>query len=160
MNDMENTVYYDKMLKIHPNIDGFSNMVASIERKTFHEPNTGCWLYVGDSVVGGYGRVVYRGKKYLAHRVSYVANKGEIPYGKTIDHLCGQTCCVNPQHLEAVNHRVNNLRSASPPSKNAAKTHCLRGHEYTEENTHRHKDGRRECRTCIKTRATRRSKKK
>ena len=151
----ENTVttpYYDRVLKIHPDMEGLSSMVKSIESRTFHEPNTGCWLYTGDSVKGGYGRVQYFGKKYLTHRVVYVANKGEIPYGKTIDHICNQPCCVNPQHLKAVTHKENTLRGSSPSSKNAVKTHCPKDHEYTEENTFRYKDGRRECRKCIKER--------
>ena len=34
-------------------------------------------------------------------------------------------------------------------NRNAAKTHCPYGHEYTVENTWREKDGRRRCRSCL-----------
>lgn len=57
-------------------------------------------LYVGD------------GETYqvLAHRWSYVHLVGPIPEGTEIDHLCRETTCVRPDHLEAVPHRVNCLR--------------------------------------------------
>jgi hypothetical protein len=36
----------------------------------------------------------------------------------------------------------------SPQVRNAAKTHCKRGHEFTPSNTYRAKDGSRHCRRC------------
>jgi hypothetical protein len=50
----------------------------------------------------------------------------------TIDHLCRNTSCVRPDHLEVVTREENALRG----SRNAAKTHCDRGHEFTPENTY------------------------
>ena len=41
---------------------------------------------------------------------------------------------------------------------NAGRTHCFRGHEYTEENTHIRKDRGRECLKCRKLRDARRRK--
>lgn len=38
---------------------------------------------------------------------------GEIPGGLTIDHLCANTLCVNPWHMEVVTRRVNTLRALS-----------------------------------------------
>lgn len=35
---------------------------------------------------------------------------GPIPEGLTIDHLCRNTMCVNPDHLEPVTHRENLMR--------------------------------------------------
>jgi hypothetical protein len=37
---------------------------------------------------------------------------------------------------------------AAPARNLAAKTHCVRGHEYTPENTYRKEDGYRRCREC------------
>lgn len=110
-----------------------------------------CWVWTGAKQSRGYGN--YRGK--LAHRVSYEKYVGEIPSGLTIDHLCRNRLCVNPEHLEAVTQYVNNMRGDGFASKNLRKTHCYNGHELTEDNVrlYQRKDGvRRKCLTCIKTR--------
>lgn len=83
------------------------------------------------------------------------------------DHLChtadcegGFTCphraCVNPAHLRVVTHAVNTLTGNGFAAANARKTHCIRGHEFTTENTlpRRGRYGRR-CRTCAVEQARR-----
>lgn len=111
---------------------------------------SGCWIYTGPISQGGYGRL---GKEY-AHRIMYEAIHGEIPPGLDIDHLCRNRRCCNPQHLEAVTRRENLLRGMGWTAINARKTHCKRGHEFTDENT-RH-DGRgRQCRACDQIRKPR-----
>jgi hypothetical protein len=92
---------------------------------------------------------------------------GDIPTGLTIDHTChtkdcdeGVICshrrCVNPDHLEPVTHQVNLLRGRGIPAINAAKTHCIRGHEYTPDNTAVYLNERgtpyRACRQCERER--------
>lgn len=115
------------------------------------EPNTGCIIWIGDSVKG-YGRSCYKGKKIMAHRLSYEINVSKIPEGLTIDHLCKNTYCINPMHLEAVTMKENTMRGRSFSSINAMKTKCSRGHSYDEENTYYYKDGRRDCKICMKIR--------
>lgn len=83
----------------------------------------------------------------LAHRFFYEHFIGEIPEGLEIDHLCHNTICVNPAHLEAVTHSENLRREhAFRP-----KTHCPQGHEYTPENTYKTPSGKRQCRICGRT---------
>lgn len=83
------------------------------------------------------------------------------PSGLELDHLChtnsqectgGDTClhrrCVNPDHLEPVTHRVNTIRGLGFSGVAARKTHCMRGHEFTPENTYIKPNGTRRCKTC------------
>ena len=107
-----------------------------------------CWLW--ESVIDptGYGKF-YDGKRNTyAHRYSYELSGKKIPDGFTIDHLCRNRACVNPNHLEAVTNRDNVLRGIGITAKNARKTHCNRGHSLDGENLWRDKIGRRICRMC------------
>ncbi len=78
---------------------------------------------------------------WLAHRYAYVRAYGEIPQGLSIDHLCRNTRCVNPTHLEAVTLAENTRRenAACPP---------LRGPRCG----HRQLPGWEHCRTCANQR--------
>lgn len=106
----------------------------------------GCWLWQGDLSKTGYGHC-YADGETRAHRVSYKHWNGSIPVGFELDHLCRNHNCVNPAHLEAVTHKVNMERS-NAHNGNIGKTHCKRGHEFTEINTHIRTDGSRKCREC------------
>lgn len=130
-------------------------------------PNA-CWLWRGHADQDGYGSFGKRSER--AHRVAYELMARPIPDGLRIDHLChnadescpgGTACrhrlCVNPTHLEPVTQRENLLRSRlTGPHRNAAKTHCPQGHEYSPENTYSKTTTkgyqRRECRTCRRER--------
>ena len=115
----------------------------------------GCWWWLGSLATGGYGTIWWNGVAQRAHRVSYEREHGAIAADLVLDHLCRNTACVNPAHLEAVRQRTNIVRGESPPSRHAAKTHCVRGHEFTSENT-RTSRGFRECRACGRIRDARR----
>lgn len=117
---------------------------------------SGCWLWLGHTTRTGYG-IGYFGstpKIVQAHRYFYTAFKGEIPNGLTIDHLCRVRCCVNPDHMEAVPMRTNVLRGTSFSARNARKTMCKNGHEFSDDNTWTFTDkkGRvsRKCKECSK----------
>lgn len=116
--------------------------------KVSPEPNSGCWLWEGAVHTNGYGNFYVDGKYRRAHRVSYEMHKGQIPDGLVIDHLCRNTFCVNPDHLEPVTHGENVRRGEN---RNRDKTHCKWGHEFTPDNTLMRKGGR-ACRKCAKIR--------
>jgi hypothetical protein len=120
------------------------------------EPNSGCWIWSGGITGSGYGMFWFDSKSSLAHRSSYEFYKGKIPDDMELDHLCRIRCCVNPDHLEPVTSKENLMRGISFSAKNAKKTHCIRGHEFTKENTRLwvSKNGKklRICRTCAKIR--------
>lgn len=49
-------------------------------------------------------------KNVLAHRLAWELERGEIPEGKQIDHLCRNTLCVNVEHLQVVTPSMNQRR--------------------------------------------------
>lgn len=117
------------------------------------EPNTGCWLWLGNVSGRGYGRIQAGGKSRAAHRVAYEEATGtKIPFGMLCDHKCRNRLCVNPGHLRIVTNKINTLEnSVAPTAINKLKTHCVNGHEFTMHNTRlrvRNGSERRECRTC------------
>lgn len=114
----------------------------------------GCWIWTGAIAKTGYGVAGFAPRTLPAHRVSYIAFKGDIPSGYHIDHLCRVKACVNPSHLEAVTPHINAIRAVSPVGTETGKTHCLRGHEFNGHNLLINaKDGRRICRACNRIRS-------
>ena len=128
---------------------------------TVREPS-GCWRLVKNINKGGPSPLVESNHRYgyirmcrsenrnaSAHRVLYERWIGPIQAGMTIDHLCRNTSCVNPGHMEVVTQSENSSRA---PIWSSAKTHCIRGHEFTEANTRLEvgKIGKmnRRCRAC------------
>ena len=144
-----------------------------------HVAASGCW-----EMNGWHDRDVYahfhRSKnKSKAHRISYEFYKGTIPNGLTIDHLCKNKGCVNPEHLEAVTKEENASRhnaegykrwwstlsnkdkitfinksskkaSKVAAAKKMAATHCRRGHEWKPETTYIvPSTGHRRCNICF-----------
>lgn len=75
-------------------------------------PN-GCWEWRGTHDKDGYGhfRIGSRTngslRMVLAHRFAYETLVGPIPEGLQLDHLCRNTPCVNPLHLEVVTLQEN-----------------------------------------------------
>lgn len=65
------------------------------------------------------GRVKY------AHRAMYEQEVGPITEGLELDHLCRQTMCVNPSHLEPVTHAVN-LRRGNGAKVNDEQRQAIR----------------------------------
>jgi hypothetical protein len=84
------------------------------------------------------------------HRYIWERQNGLIPDGMVIDHICRNRACCNVDHLRVVSRAVNALEnSISLPALNAKKTHCPKGHMYSESNTYRKVcDGGRICRKC------------
>lgn len=114
-----------------------------------------CWNYLGPFFFS-HSNLIYGvhwtndiRKLQRAHRLSYEAHKGKIPKGLTIDHLCRNTICINPEHLEAVTNKENVLRGISFSAINAKKTHCLKGHPFSGKNLLILKNSKgRWCRIC------------
>ena len=59
----------------------------------------GCWKWRGYRGRNAYGRFLFEGRNWLAHRVSYVLAVGRIPKGRFVCHRCDVRDCVRPAHL-------------------------------------------------------------
>lgn len=113
-----------------------------------------CWPWPGSLRFGGYGQVKLPGKPpTAAHREAYQLLVGPIAADLVLDHTCRNRRCVNPVHLEPVSRAENILRGYSALAENARKTHCVRGHPFSNENTKLTPAGHRLCKTCISERS-------
>lgn len=132
------------------------------------EKGDDCWTWLGRRGGGNarYGVLGVNYRRVYAHRFSYELLVGPIPDGLTIDHLCRNTLCVNPDHLEPVTlqeniRRANILHPCSVcgrefyprilalhfPACSGEVNACTKGHEFTEENTYIWRTHR-SCRKC------------
>jgi hypothetical protein len=125
-----------------------TDLPERLQNKITFSAATGCWLW-HPVRKDGYTLAYWKGKRPLGHRLVWELLVGPIPEGLHLDHVAARGCtnknCVNPAHLEPVTPLVNTRRAPG----NATKTHCKRGHEFTEANTY-YRPGRlhRYCRRC------------
>lgn len=133
---------------------------ASLEDRFWCKVNAEgvCWEWTAYRDKKGYGKFQVGNKARGAHKVAWELLMGPVPHGLDLDHLCRNPPCVNPDHLEPVTRRENVLRGINAiPGKHhhmAQRTHCVNGHEYTEENSYHRVDraGHKQCKTCHRER--------
>jgi hypothetical protein len=127
----------------------------------------GCWEWTACKSPAGYGRFIVKDRSYPAHRIARWLATGEWPGELFTCHVCDNPGCCNPDHLflgtPADNMRdmsrkgragaqrhpelfTRNIAHASALAR--AKTHCIRGHEYSPETTRISPDGWRRCPVC------------
>ena len=120
------------------------------------DPDTGCWVWNKSLERNGYARMSVGHKVEGVHRITYKERHGFIPDGFEIDHLCRNRACCNPDHLEAVEHRENLMRSPIAAARiNSEKAKCNRGHELSGDNLAIDALGYRSCRACSRIRTAR-----
>ncbi len=126
------------------------NIEAYLELKTTPDPNSGCLLWTAGADKDGYGKLNYHGKARRAHTVAFEIFHGAIPHGHLIQHTCDTPACCNIQHLRLgtpLSNMQDKVRKGRLRNQNMNKTHCKRGHEFTQENLYTY-NGIRSCRIC------------
>lgn len=74
-----------------------------------------CWLWLGWNNGKGHGVVQINGVRLYLHRYSLAAYHGiEVHQLDTVDHLCRNRNCFNPQHVEPVTPIENYIRGDGP----------------------------------------------
>jgi hypothetical protein len=118
-----------------------------------HQPSC-CWHWTGSIDPTGYGKfkiyqhsLAYNRK---VHRIAFTLLIGEIPDDLTIDHLCRNRGCVNPDHMQLVTLGDNIRRSNGLSRRLHRGDTCQHGH--TE--IYITASGKRSCRVCDRRRTT------
>lgn len=113
----------------------------------------GCWEWQGfKQPTTGYADMAYRGKTIRIHRLAYMLVKGPIPDDLCVLHSCDVRHCCNPDHLR-LGTISENKQDELQRGRNfeANRTHCPRGHAYTEHGTTWNCQPRwRRCRICAR----------
>lgn len=138
------------------------------------EPNSGCWLWLGQCDSKGYGRISLGGRhggNTGAHRLSLKIAGVDVPDDMLVCHHCDVPSCVNPDHLfigtqhdnlvdmVSKGRHVSNgeqLRGKRRNGRvwNSEKTHCKHGHPLNGDNLSIAANGWRRCRACWRMRRT------
>lgn len=112
----------------------------------------GCWIWTR-ATKSGYAVMTVKHGSRSVHRLHWEAFNGErIPKDREIDHLCRVRGCVNPAHLELVDHKTNVLRGLSPTADNYRKSECVNGHLLAGPNLYVRAEGKRACKICMRMR--------
>ena len=114
-----------------------------------------CIEWDGARTPKGYGTVGGGSNKQYIHRLTWAEANGPIPPGLEIRHSCDNPPCYNIEHLllgtSADNH-ADMVARGRGHGRRSDMTHCIHGHEFTEENTYLWR-GQKQCRACHARRA-------
>jgi hypothetical protein len=141
--------------------------LSRLESVTIKNSTTGCWLVGNYNNI--YGNIKIGKFQYLVHRLSaYIFFDFDIRSEVLqVNHTrnCPNKNCWNPEHIYVGTQKQNmsdipeekmlgkcyNFGKGGPEKESQRKTHCINGHELTEENIYKIKKGNfvaHVCRIC------------
>lgn len=87
------------------------------------EKTSKCWVWNGSRQSTGHGYFYTGAQKIMAYRFAYELIVAPIPDGASMDHLCHNPTCVNPEHLRTATHQQNmwNRKGAHRNSKSGVR---------------------------------------
>lgn len=112
--------------------------------------DNGCWNWTNGRDKEGYGFFCFNGKTMRAHRFIFQYYLNVENTSAVVDHICRNTSCVNPKHLEFVTVTENTLRGNNFSAINSRKTNCIHGHPLNGDNLYVKPKGERQCRMCAR----------
>lgn len=138
--------------------------IELFEKKYIPVPESGCWLWTAYCDKDGYGHFTPLSTRVPigAHRYSWLTYRGPIQSGALVCHRCDVPSCVNPRHLflsDPAGNLEDQRNKGRRPGKPPVKTHCVRGHELSEQNVawrlpRGYKSRQRYCVLCERERGT------
>ena len=108
--------------------------VAERAATRYEKADDGCWISTYSVASHGYAQIGWQGggRRHVitAHRAAWVhANGRQIEEGHTIDHLCKNRRCVNPEHLRSLPNFENARRTSR---RDWPLGTCVHGHPNSE----------------------------
>lgn len=92
--------------------------LKTFEEQIVRNDKSGCLEWTGSVVRGGYGYIIRKRKKIMAHRYWYELHVGPIQPGEVLCHRCDNPRCIEPKHLfigsqaENISDKVRKSRQA------------------------------------------------
>jgi len=125
----------------------------------------GCWISTYSVASHGYAQIGWHQDKkvsmVLAHRAAWEHVNGPVPVGMSLDHLCKNRPCVNPDHMRLMDNYENARRTSG---RDWAAGECANGHPNSrliEDPYRRTKSGEqrigRRCADCVRLYSARES---
>lgn len=105
----------------------------------------GCLIWTRSLTGDGYAQIRVDGRLVLVHRLAYELERGPIPAGLELDHLCRTRHCLNVSHIEPVTH-AENLRRGAKPHRSETPSRKRRSTQAHRDAVRRHKAKRRASR--------------
>jgi hypothetical protein len=106
-------------VKLRFKISALERLMSGVRPSFWGGFKTPCWNWQGAICNKGYGLIRAGGRTWRCHILAWVFAAGRrVKPGYTLDHLCRNTKCCRPSHMEEVTRAENTARGnyANPRS--------------------------------------------
>lgn len=124
-NPINNNAYARKyMAKNSKNPVTIEHVTDSVKERFYAkvDKTEDCWNWTGAKTANrkersqapattGYGYFTINKRPFYTHRLAMLMKQGYLTEGLVVDHLCNNSACVNPDHIQEVSNRQNITRS-------------------------------------------------